>query len=513
MLNASTVRNQKTKNSIRNTITGFALKILELVFPFIVRTVLIYNLGLEYSGLNSLFASILQTLSIAELGVGTCMVVHMYKPVNDNDTVKLCALMKLYKLYYRVIGTVILIIGLLLVPFLPKLIAGEVPNGINLYVIYLLNLGATVISYWLFAYRNSLFVAYQRLDITNNITFFVSLLKYTTQIIVLICLKNYYLFLIISLLGQIVINVVTAAFSLKYYPDCKPVGKLSEGECKKINSSIRDLFTSQLGHVITNSVDSIVISAFLGLVPLSIYQNYYYILTAIISFFTIFYNSVKASVGNGLLNKSRESNYNDFKFIVYLDFAMLTFCVSCFASLVQTFMTVWVGKENLLSENCVFLFGAYMLTYELSRVLCLYKDAAGKWHADRYRPLITAIINLVTNIILVNTIGIVGVLLSTIVSYLFINTPWILHRLFIDVFDCNQKRDCIRMLMGNCFISVFTSMMVYLICRSITFDNLYIQLVAKGVTAFFMSIALYLLLHIGDTNEKRLFGLIRKIIH
>ena len=30
-----------------------------------------------------------------------------------------------------------------------------VPNGINIYVLYLLNLGATVLSYWLFAYKNS----------------------------------------------------------------------------------------------------------------------------------------------------------------------------------------------------------------------------------------------------------------------------------------------------------------------------------------------------------------------
>lgn len=513
MLDVSNVRNQKTKNSIRNTVTGFALKILELIFPFIVRTVLIYKLGLEYSGLNSLFTSVLQTLSIAELGVGTCMVVHMYKPVNDGDIIKLCALMKLYKLYYRIIGAVILIIGSLLIPFLPKLIAGEVPFGINIYAIYFLNLGATVISYWLFSYRNSLFVAYQRLDITNNITFVVSLLKYTAQILVLVYFKNYYIFLIISLFGQIVINIVTAIFSLKYYKDCNPVGELSKEERKKINSSIRDLFTSQLGHVITNSVDSIVISAFLGLVPLSIYQNYYYILTAIISFFTIFYNSVKASVGNGLLNKSVDSNYNDFKFIVYLDFAMLTLCMSCFVSLVQTFMTVWVGGEYLLSEDCVFLFGAYLLTYELSRVLCLYKDAAGKWHSDRYRPLISAVVNLVINIIFVNTIGITGVLLSTIVAYLCINTPWIIQCLFVDVFEGCQKNKFVRMIAGYTMITVLICIVVYLICKSIVFDNLYVQLLLRGVVASFVSISLYLLLHIRDSNENRFFRLMNKIMH
>ena len=39
---------------------------------------------------------------------------------------------------------------------------------LDLYVLYILNLAATVLSYWLFAYRNSLFQAHQRIDIINR---------------------------------------------------------------------------------------------------------------------------------------------------------------------------------------------------------------------------------------------------------------------------------------------------------------------------------------------------------
>ena len=40
-----------------------------------------------------------------------------------------------YRIYYRVIGLVIAVIGCILTPFIPKLISGEVPDGINIYIL------------------------------------------------------------------------------------------------------------------------------------------------------------------------------------------------------------------------------------------------------------------------------------------------------------------------------------------------------------------------------------------
>lgn len=58
---------------------------------------MIYLMGVEYLGLNSLFTSILQVLNLAELGVGSAMVYSMYKPIAENDKSTICALLKLYK--------------------------------------------------------------------------------------------------------------------------------------------------------------------------------------------------------------------------------------------------------------------------------------------------------------------------------------------------------------------------------------------------------------------------------
>ena len=139
----------KTKNAMRNIIFGMGLRIYQIIVPFLMRTAMIYFMGIEYLGLNSLFTSILQVLNLAELGVGSAMVYSMYKPIAEDDKDTICALLKLYKKYYFFIGLVIATIGIIITPMITKLINGEVPGDINIYVLYILNLSATVITYWL----------------------------------------------------------------------------------------------------------------------------------------------------------------------------------------------------------------------------------------------------------------------------------------------------------------------------------------------------------------------------
>jgi len=59
---------KKTKNAVRGVIAGFIYKLITLLFPFAIRTVIIYKLGVEYVGLSSLFSAILNVLNLAELG-------------------------------------------------------------------------------------------------------------------------------------------------------------------------------------------------------------------------------------------------------------------------------------------------------------------------------------------------------------------------------------------------------------------------------------------------------------
>ena len=127
---------ERTKNTTRNTVWGISEKILTLLLPFFTRTILLKLLGAEYLGLNSLFSSILQVLNMADLGIGSAIVYSMYKPIAEDDHDAICALLRLYERLFKIVGIVILLLGIGIMPFLDKLINGEVPDGVNIYLIF-----------------------------------------------------------------------------------------------------------------------------------------------------------------------------------------------------------------------------------------------------------------------------------------------------------------------------------------------------------------------------------------
>lgn len=463
----------RTKNASRNIVFGLLQRVYQLIVPFAMRTAMIYWLGVEYLGLDGLFTSILSVLNLAELGVGSAMVYSMYKPVAEDNKPAICALMKLYKIYYRIIGLIVLIGGLVLCPFIPKLISEDLPTGMNVYILFLLNLGATVLSYWLFAYKNSLLQAYQRTDISSKIMMAVNTVRYIVQFVVLFFLHNYYIYLIITLASQAAINISTAVVVDKMYPNHEPKGNIPDGEKKVINQRIRDLFTSKVGSVIVNSVDTIVVSAFLGLTVLAIYQNYYYIISALLSVVNILIFSCMSGVGNSILTETKEKNFNDLKTFTLIVSGIACFCTACLINIFQPFMILWVKNENLMfGYPAVICFSAYFFIVQINTLLNMYKDAAGIWHEDRFRPLVTALVNLGLNLIMVQFWGIYGILLSTVLSMLFVGMPWLIVNLFTTIFERKMFRGYFKLLVRYVLATIIVVVVSFCICRFLNFSGI-----------------------------------------
>lgn len=451
----------RVKNASRNVVFGMLLKGYQILLPFLMRTAIMYYMGDGYLGLNSLFGSILWVLNLAELGVGSAMVYSMYQPIIDNDKEQICALLKLYQKYYRMIGLVIAIVGGILTPFIPHLVKGDVPEGISIYIVYLLNLFSTCMSYWLLAYKNSLLTAHQRNDISSKVMLATNTFQYVVQFVVIMTVGDYYIYLIVQIFTQVVTNLVTAYYANKMYPDYKAAGKMPKESVKKINNRIKDLFTMKVGQVIVSSADSIVISAFLGLASVAFYNNYNYVLTAVTGIMNVVFVSCTAGIGNSILVESEEKNYMDLKKLSFIIMWLAGMCSAVMLCLYQPFMRLWVKEKRMLPFEVVVCFVIYFFISQVNQILITYKDAAGIWHEDRFRPLVTALVNVILNIILVQFIGIYGVILSTVISVLVVGMPWILHNLFTVLFKRNAW-EYIRKLGYYTFVTAVVCTLTYL---------------------------------------------------
>lgn len=498
---------ERTKNASRNIFFGVILRIYQILVPFLMRTAMIYLMGVQYLGLNSLFSTILQVLNLAELGVGSAMVYSMYKPIAEDDETTICALMKLYRTYYRVIGLVIAVVGCALTPFIPHLIKSDVPAGLNIYVLYILNLGATVLSYWLFAYKNSILQAHQRTDVVSKVTLVTNTVQYGLQFTVLWFFHNYYLYVIIVLATQALTNIVTAIYANKLYPQFKPRGDMPKTEVDAINKRVRDLFTAKMGGVVVDSADTIVVSAFLGLTVLAVYQNYYFILTSIIGFIAVVFSACTAGIGNSLIVETKEKNFDDLKKFTFIISWIAGICSCCFLGIYQPFMKLWVGDNLLLPFSAVICLVVYYYIYEINQLLNLYKDAGGIWHEDRFRPLVTAIANVSMNLIMVQFWGIYGVLLSTVLSMMFVGMPWLFHNLFTTLFDRSQMRPYLSKLFNYTITAVVSCVIVLLICNFINF-GLIATIVLRLVVCVTVPFVMYILIFGRSVEFKQSISLL-----
>ena len=408
----------RTKNSVRNIIMGFLNKFVMLLVPFIIRTIIIYLLGTNYVGLNSLFVSILTVLSLAELGFGSAVVFFLYKPVAENDTETICAILNLYRKIYFVIGTIILLLGLGLGPFLQYFIKKDVPPDINIYVLYGMYLANTVATYFFFGYKNAILKAVQRNDIISNITTVVYLAMYSLQIVILFLTRNYYVYVVLIPIFNIVLNIAIAIYTKKKYPQYIPRGKNYKVSKKEIKRKVSGLMMSKIGAATRNTFDSIVISAFIGLTQVGIYNNYYYILTALAGIFAVVLNSILAGVGNSIAVESREKNYHDFRIINFMYMLISGAASVCLVTLTQPFMEIWVGTEAMFPTYISLLFCFYFYLLRQGDISSIYFNAIGLWWKGKWRYLIEAVLNLVLNIVLGKFFGVLGIIVATIATIL-----------------------------------------------------------------------------------------------
>lgn len=432
------MRFARTKNTLRNIAFGSINRIVNIILPFISRTVILYVMGTQYLGLSSLFSSILSFLSLAELGIGGAMVYSMYKPIAENDFVMIRALLNLYRRLYRIIGVVILAMGLLLMPFLKVLVPEKLPDDINLYLLYAIYLFNAVLSYWLFAYKNALLQAYQRDDINSKIASVITPVSYVIMLACLALTKNYYAYVLWLPVFTIVTNLCRSTLVNRSFPNMGPEGEIPDDLKQSIFKKTTALIGTKLNTVVLNAADNLVMSAFLGLTVIAMYGNYYYIMSSVIGFLGIVYSSMTAGLGNSLQTESAEDNYRNFEKFSFINSWLVGWCSVCLICLYQPFMVIWVGEKLMFPFYVVIEMGLYFYVYQIRKIPVVYKDAAGIWWEDRFRPYVCMAVNVGLNIVLVQIIGISGIILSTAFS-LLISIPWENYTIFCHIFHRSSK--------------------------------------------------------------------------
>ena len=425
------MKNVRTKNSVKNIVIGLIGQAFNIVVNFISRTIFIYILGVSYLGINGLFTNILSMLSLAELGVGSAIIYHMYKPLATKDENRLKSLMKLYSKTYKIIGIVVALLGISIVPFLNNIIKDK-PNVPHLTIIYLLFLTNSVVSYF-FAYKVSIINADQKSYIVTIKQQIYSVIQILGQIIVLLMTKNYLLYLLVQILCTFLFNLSISRKADELYPflKSKDIEPLDAESKKTIFKHVAAMMSHKVGGVVVNGTDNILISSFVGVYWVGLYSNYVMILETVNKFLNQIFISIIASVGNLNAQETKQKSYDVYKKLLFLDFWIYSFSAICLWLLLNPFIEMWIGSKFVMQNSIITIVVINFYLKGMRQATVTYNTTLGLFWNDRFKPWAEALINLVASIILLKKLGIAGVFwgtfISTVTTSLWIE-PYILFK-------------------------------------------------------------------------------------
>lgn len=507
------MNNKRLKSTYKNSIWTMFLVLVTSIFPFVIRTVIIRYIGIEYAGVSSLFTSVLQVINIVDLGVDSAITYYLYKPMSDRyqHTEEIGRIMNLFRRIYYSVGVIILIIGIVTIPLIPYMVQGKsYPHNLNIYYIYCVYILNCVLPYFSGTYKNVLFISSQNSHVCKRIGGFTAFIMYVLQLIVLMLFHDYNIYTFLLLVNAIFPGVIVSFSARRYFPEISIKGMPDATFISQFRKQILAMAISKVRSLSRNSLDSIAISMFIGLAMVAKYQNYYQVMLVPILIIDNIRAVVTPALGNGVAVETSESNYGVLELYTFMQNFFITVAVSCLLNLMQPFIVLWVGNKYLLPQCILILFCIYFFLLETSNVVVLMRETTGMWWKGRYIAIFEALSNLALNFILVRFFGVGGVIFATIITIGCINIPFELYYIFKYYFQREVKSYIIELGLYaiKSFIVVLSS---YYICRLIP-DHGIVFFVIKAMITVLVSTIVFCVIYLKNTKFIESIKIIGKIL-
>jgi len=485
---------------------------LTIVLSFILRTAFIKILGDQYIGVASVFTTILTMLSLSELGFATAIATALYKPLREKNHKLIQQLMDFYKKAYRIVALFIFVVGIILIPFLKYLIRDVPDIKENITVIYFFYIVKTSASY-LMIYKTTLLRADQKLFVVKKFEMICQVIRYTVEITVLIIFKEYMTYLIIEIGATILQNYIITKRAEREYPHAfeHPAEKLPREKVMSLLKDVKGLSMYKISGTIGNSIDTLLISAIINTSTVAVVGNYTHLKSHVQNVLMQFFIAVIPSVGSLASENNKKKQQLVFNRLFYVSFLTVNFCSVSLFVLSKPFISLWLGEKYILNEYISFIIAFDFFLYILLQAIASFRTANGLFVKGQYRPLVTAIINVLFSVILIRKFGIFGTILATVIARLTTQwyDPYLLYKhIFNDSFGKFYARYWI-------YVALFVSSAIITdyVAEIFSFDNMLFNLIIDAAVCVVIPNCWVLLWTFRTKEFAYVKDMIIKVIH
>lgn len=407
---------RKSKKSIYNIITALLYKLFVIIIGLIIPRIFILNYGSNLNGFQSSVGQIFSYIALIEAGIGEATLQAIYRPIAEKNHMKTNEILSATTKYYDKIGIIYFVILFLLAGIYPLFVDVPELSYLNIFI-YIIVSGATTGINFFFVAKIGLVIN------AEGDTYWTSIMQFaiyimTSTVKIFCILKGYNIVFIQA--GYFAINMIYTLvlyiFAKRKYPwvnfRIKPDYKAIEQK--------DSVLLHKISGIIFQNTDVLILTFFCDLNTVSIYTIYKLVINSIVSFMSTISGSITFVFGQTFaVNTKRYTEIVDTFHVIYVTIssAILTVTYILYLPFIKLYTS---GSDiNYFDKWLPILFVGIEILLIGREAMMQTITVSGHFKQTLWRSLLESGINLGISLIMVQILGIYGVLIGTIVALLY----------------------------------------------------------------------------------------------
>lgn len=399
-----------------NSISSILYTLFTLASGLILPRLIIVCYGSAVNGLLNSINQFLQVFTFLELGMSSVTISALYSPVANGNKAEINNIVTSATRFYRILGFVLAGYVVILTLVYPLVVKNsfEITYTTVLIVAYSASLFAQyffgIVDRCILDAHQVAYVFYsvQAVSVALNVIISIILI-YAGASIQTVKLATAFIYIIRPVVIRVYIHRNFDIRRNVRYED-EPIKQKWNGVAQHIS------------YIIINSTDTVLLTLFTSLEMVSVYSVYNMVVAAINQVISALFTSSSATMGNMYANNEIKVFSQFFRKLEVSIHAVATIAFSCTLVLIEPFVMVYTrGVSDIQYRQEVF---AVVITIAnffwcLRLPYALVISACGKYRETQKYFIATAMMNVFISVLLVNSYGLVGVAIGTLISMLF----------------------------------------------------------------------------------------------
>lgn len=406
----------RLKKAYYSALTSAIYQLVSIICGLILPRLILTYYGSVYNGVVSSITQFLGFFSVLQAGLQGATRVALYKPLSEDDNLRVSSIMKANQRYYRQISIVLLGYVLFLAVLFPLLISERVTRSDIVLLVVII--GASNFVQYFFGNAYKALLSADQASYILNILQTLTIVLNTIICAIIICSGGTIIF---AKLGSAFIYSLNPIVLYLYVQYKYKFEKLARPD-KTALKGRWDVLANSFANIIHENVDMLCITLFSSSLEVSVYAVYNLVVNGLTRFTFVFSDGIEAAFGNMWAKEENETLNKNFSEYEHIVFSITTIITSCMVTLILPFVnnyTVNVTDVNYNRPVFALLLSIAFATMCIRIPYIAMVQATGHYKETKIGSFFEAAINICLTLIFVQIIGIEGAVIGTIAANTF----------------------------------------------------------------------------------------------